>query len=192
MKDKIFMVVFILVLGSFWTTALVVVDSYTKPRIEKYAAEKLRKSILGAFDIPYEGKDIGTIFKGNIEVIEKQGKTVYRTKNEGAVAFKIAGSGSQGPLSGVLALQADLRTIKGITIVSQVETPGLGDRVLEKANLDKFKGKKMVPALRILATGGAAQENEVDGISGATLTCKAFERILNTQSKEYSALLKQE
>ena len=92
MKDKILMVVFILVLGSFWTTALVVVDSYTKPRIEKYAAEKLRKSILGAFDIPYEGKDIGALFKENIEVMEREGKTVYRIREEGAVAFKIAGS----------------------------------------------------------------------------------------------------
>ena len=36
MKDKIFMVVFVLVLGSSWTTALVVVDKYTKPYIEKY------------------------------------------------------------------------------------------------------------------------------------------------------------
>ncbi len=191
MKEKIFMIVFVLVLGSAWTTALVVVDKYTKPYIEKYQAEKLRKSILGAFGISYEGQDIEAIFNENIDAVEKGDKTIYRMKS-GEIAFNISGSGSQGPMSGVMALESDLQTIKGITIVSHVETPGLGDRVLEPTMLETFKGKKIVPQLLILASGTAQKENEVQGITGATLTCKAFEKLINTKSKEYISLVSED
>jgi len=188
MKEKICMIVFVLILGSTWTTALVVVDKYTRPYIEKYQAEKLRKSVLGAFGISYEGQDIEAVFSENVDVIEKGDKTIYRTKS-GAIAFNITGSGSQGPISGVMALESDLKTIKGITIVSHVETPGLGDRVLEKKKLDTFKGKKIVPQLEVIVAGTAEKESEVQGITGATLTSKAFEKLINTESKEYISLV---
>ena len=191
-KEQISMVIFFLILGSFWSTALVFVDNATKPYIEKYQAEKLRKSILGALDIQYEAENIEQVFEANIEVIERDGKEIYRTKAKGEVAFNISGSGSQGPISGVLALESDLKTIKGITIVSHVETPVLGDSVLSWTTLDKFIGKLVVPQIRILPGGGASGNNEVDGITGATLTCKAFEQILNTVSKEYISLISAE
>jgi len=188
-KENILMVVFILLLGSFWTTALVFVDNVTKPIIDKNQNEKLRKSVLTALNIPYEDKEVDEVFKNNIETIEKNDKKVYRDKKTQDIAFSISGSGSQGPIIGVLALKSDLKTIKGITIVSQVETPGLGDRVLAESNLENFKGKYIVPQIKIVAAGSAQDNNEVDGITGATLTCKAFQQILNTVSKEYISLI---
>lgn len=191
MKDRIFMIVFVLILGASWTTALVVVDKYTKPYIEKYQAEKLRKSILGAFGISYEGQETEAVFNENVEALEKGDKTIYRTKT-GDIAFHISGPGSQGPMSGVMALESDLETIKGITIVSHVETPGLGDRVLEEKKLETFKGKKIVPQFLVVVSGTAKKENEVQGVTGATLTSKAFEKLINTKSKEYISLVSED
>ncbi len=188
MKDRIMMIVFVLVLGSVSTTTLVAVDKYTKPVIEKHQEEKLRRSILGALDIPFDADDIDRVYTEAVSVVTKDGKTVYRSKS-GDVAFAVNGPGSQGPISGVLALESDFETIKGITIVSQVETPGLGERVLRKNTLDRFKGKKLIPQISILPSKPAKRDNEVQGISGATLTCKAFESLLNTNLKEYISLL---
>jgi Na+-transporting NADH:ubiquinone oxidoreductase subunit C len=188
MKDRIMMIVFVLVLGSVWTTTLVVVDKYTKPIIRKHQEEKLRRSVLGALGIDFEGKDIDRVYTESVSLISKNGRTVYRSTS-GDVAFAIAGPGSQGPISGVLALMPDLETIKGITIVSQVETPGLGERVLRKNTLDGFIGKKLVPRISILTAKTAHRDNEVQGISGATLTCKAFETLINTNAEEYISLL---
>jgi Na(+)-translocating NADH:ubiquinone oxidoreductase C subunit len=190
MREKVWMVVFVLVLGSAWTTALVGVDRWTAPKIREHELKKLRMSVLGALGIAYEEQDIEEVFLQNVETMEKNGKTVYKSK-DGDVAFRVSGSGVQGPISGVVAMRPDLKTIKGITIVHQEETPGLGDRVLEDKTLDGFKGKSIDPRLRVLASGTAASDNEVQGISGATLTCNAFEKILNGQIREYVSLIAQ-
>ncbi len=188
MKEKVWMVCFVLILGSVWTTALVGVDKLTAPLILKHEKEKLRISVLAALSIPYEADNTEQVFNENVKSVEKDTKKIYRSQ-KGDIAFRVSGNGVQGPISGVVAMQPDLKTIRGITIVHQEETPGLGDRVFEKETLDRFKGKKIEPQLLILSPGKASKENEVDGVSGATLTCKAFEKILNRQINEYISLI---
>jgi Na+-transporting NADH:ubiquinone oxidoreductase subunit C len=96
-----------------------------------------------------------------------------------------------GPIHGIVALLADLKTIKGITIIHQEETPGLGGRIAETDFLDKFKAKKVFPRLIIQPPGKAVAENEVDGITGATLSCKAFEAILNSEIEKYVSVIRE-
>jgi Na+-transporting NADH:ubiquinone oxidoreductase subunit C len=190
MKEKILMIVFVLILGSVLTSALVAVAYYTGPRIERNKVLRLKMSVLGALDVPYTKDSTEEKFSENIEVREIKGTAFYVSQN-GNMAFEIAGSGLWGPISGVLALLPDLKTIKGITITHQEETPGLGGRIAEREYLDRFKDKKVVPELRILAPGKAKEDNEVDGITGATLSSKAFEKILNSESKKYISLIEE-
>ena len=42
------------------------------------------------------------------------------------------------------------------------------------------------PGLRILRGGGARQQNEVDGITGATMTCEKVEAMLNVVIEDLS------
>lgn len=191
MKERILMVVFALILGSVLTSALVAVAYYTGPRIERNKVLKLKMSVLDALDIPYTKDDVEKRFSENVTINEIRGTSFY-VSQDGSIAFEIAGSGLWGPISGVLVLFPDLKTIKGITITHQEETPGLGGRIAERDYLDKFRSKKLVPELRILApdkAGAQAADNEVDGITGATLSSKAFERILNTESQKYIYLI---
>lgn len=188
MKEKILMILFVIVLGSLLTGTLVLVDSYTAPIIEKNEIVKLRTSVLGAMGIPYKELDVNEVFQKNIEVLEKGDEKVYVSK-QGDVAFEFLGSGLWGPIQGILAVLSDLETIKGITIVHQEETPGLGGRIAEKEFLDKFKNKKVMPVIKILTPGKAKEDNEVDGITGATMSASAFEKILNSQSKKYLSLI---
>ena len=90
-----------------------------------------------------------------------------------------------------MAILPDLRTIKGINIVQQEETPGLGGRIAEKDYLAKFKGKILSPGIKIMPVGKAVNENEVDGITGATMTSEAFEELVNSQSRKYLSLIKE-
>ena len=184
MKDTMKMLVFVLVLGAAWTTALVGVDSWTAPLIKAYEEEMVRKSVLETLNIPCEGEDVARVFEENVEKDEIGGKTVFRSK-AGDVVFEIKGAGSQGPISGVMALEKDLTTIKGINIVGNVETPGLGTRVLARENLEKFKGKKFQPRILIVPEGKAGEVYEVDGVTGATLTGNAFQKILNDEREAH-------
>ena len=88
-----------------------------------------------------------------------------------------------------MALEEDRVTIRGVNVVANTETPGLGDRVLADKNMAKFKGKKLKPRLLIVKEGEAKGDNQVDAITGATLTCRALERLLNEAAAVHVPLL---
>ena len=191
MKEKIKMILFVLILGSILSTALVSVDAYTAPLIEKNKVRKLRLSVLKALEIPYSKDEIEQTFLDTVIVKKAEDKEFYVAKTGGNIAFEIYGSGLWGPIHGILALMPDLKTIKGITIIYQEETPGLGGRIAEAEFLDRFKNKEIFPQLLIQSPGKANLNNEVDGITGATLTCKAFEGILNSAITKYVSAIKE-
>ncbi len=113
-----------------------------------------------------------------------------------AVAF--AGPGLWGPIEGYLALDPDMRTIHGITFYKQEETPGLGGEIGAQWFQQQFVGKKIIgpdgkPGIKLVGGGKASGDNEVDAISGATLTSDKVQAMLKkimekiVQSKELPA-----
>jgi Na+-transporting NADH:ubiquinone oxidoreductase subunit C len=78
-----------------------------------------------------------------------------------------------------------MRTIRGITFYEQEETPGLGGEIDSESFRKQFEGKKIVDETGragIVISGGGQKHavNEVDAITGATMTCEKVEAILNT------------
>jgi Na+-transporting NADH:ubiquinone oxidoreductase subunit C len=126
------------------------------------------------------------VFDQNIDVVTRAGKTFYVLKNKD-VAFEFNGSGLWGPIHGVISLLSDLRTIKRIMIIHQEETAGLGGRLAERSYMVNFENKKFAPTIELVNRRKAEKDNEVDGISGATLTSKAFEKLINAQVSQYVA-----
>jgi Na+-transporting NADH:ubiquinone oxidoreductase subunit C len=196
MKKILSTILFVLILGSVLTTALVAVDKLTEEPIARNKALKLQKGILSSLAIEFDEKDKNNIaekFSANIEVIETPGEEpvkFYRSKTSGDIAFKIEGTGVQGTIEATIALSPDLEQVRGLSIVGQEETPGLGGRIVEIDFLNRFKGK-MVTGLAILSPGKAAADNEVDGITGATLTCNALEELLNSEIKKYVVMFRE-
>ena len=93
MKERIIMVVFILILGSVLTTALVVVDNFTAPKIKANEEKRLQVNLLKILDIPFDENDENSIkkaFTENVESITKGDLTYYKSKNND-IAFPIAG-----------------------------------------------------------------------------------------------------
>jgi len=168
----------------------VAVDNYTADRIKKNKEFKVKMRVLDALGIQYTKDSVEGKFSEGVKAREIKGKIFY-VSQDGNISFEISGSGLWGPIQGILAMSSDLETVKGISIVHQEETPGLGGRIAEREFLDTFVGKRISPEIRIRPPGKASGENEVDGITGATLSSKAFERIINDQSKEYIPLFKE-
>lgn len=192
MKEKISIVVFILILGTFLTTVLVAVNQYTTPRVEKNKEMKLKVRVLYVLGVQYtEKEDIEKVFSQNIKTVKNDGGVFYVSNNKD-VAFEFAGPGLWGPIYGVIALHPDLIRIKDIAIIHQEETPGLGGRIAEKAYLSKFKGKRILPRLNMVAQGKATGDNEVDGITGATMSSDALGRLLNSEVQKYLSHIKKE
>jgi len=184
MKEKILALFFILFLGSFLIITLIAVDYYTYPIIENNKELKRKKSILDAFDIPVTIENLEITYAQNISKTEENKKIFYLSPSRD-IAFEFSGMGMWGPISGIIAFESDLKTIIGICIIHQEETPGLGGRVAEKEFLNPFRNKKMSPRIIAVRPGQKSQkENEVDAITGATVTTNAFIDIINNQSKE--------
>ena len=188
MREKISMIVFIIILGTVLTTILVAVDNYTAPLIAHNEDIKQKTSILKTFKIPYNKDDIEQTFLNNVTIQEEADLSYYISK-DGAFAFLFAGSGLWGPIEGVISMNRDMKTVKGIVIIRQEETPGLGSRIAEREYLDRFGDKMFTPNLKMVSEGKSNESNEIDSITGATMSCKAFIAILNDQYKHFSAKL---
>ncbi len=108
---------------------------------------------------------------------------VYQVKEDGEVRsliLPIEGKGLWSTLYGYLALQADSRTVEGITFYEHAETPGLGGEVDNPRWKSLWEGRKAFDdqwqvALRVKkGNAGSVQEDpyQVDGLSGATITSR--------------------
>ncbi len=183
------MIVFIIVLGTILTTSLVGVDTYTRPIIEKNEESKRKASILQAFEIPYYKKEtIEDVFLENIRG-RGSGEKKYYVSKDGMIAFLFTGTGLWGPIEGVLAMDADMKFIKRVEILHQEETPGLGGRIAERAFLTRFNGKMFTPQLNLVPEGKSSAANEIDSITGATMSSEAFIGILNEHYEQFSVIV---
>ena len=152
-----------------------------------HAPDATSKELLDIFE-----KKVGTENVGNLSAhVYREGEKVK------TVAVPFAGPGLWGPVKGYLSLDPDMKTIRGISFYQQEETPGLGGEIASAAFRKQFVGKKIVDAesrfgLRITKPGQASAQNEVDGISGATLTCTKVQTMLNDTVQQVAKELKRD
>ncbi len=100
------------------------------------------------------------------------------------IILPIRGQGLWGLMRGFLSVEGDGNTIVGITYYEHAETPGLGAEVNNPRWQAQWEGKEIfdqedefAPAIH-LTKGGASGENEVDALSGATLTSNGVTNML--------------
>lgn len=109
----------------------------------------------------------------------------YLVKGEGGkvatIVLPIYGKGLWSTLYGYIALEADAKTVKGITFYEHGETPGLGGEVENPKWKSQWPGKVIIdnsgePDLEVTKPGNASADNQVDGLSGATITSAGVEK----------------
>lgn len=180
---------FVVIMGTASATLLVAVNSFTKPLILRNVEIKLKSSVLNVLEIPYDKDNIFTVFDERVK-LKRIGAHIFYTSGDGSVAFEFHGPGLWGSISGIISLEKDFATIRRLSITHQEETPGLGGRIAEDNYLRQFKNKKILPQLIFVPEGRSSKDNEVDAITGATGSSRAFEKLLNESIKEYTVLLK--
>lgn len=117
-----------------------------------------------------------------------------------SIVFPIVGHGIWSTLYGFIALERDLKTVRGFTIYEHGETPGLGGEVDNPRWKSTWKGKQAFDEegnLRIRVIKGnvdASRPNsayQIEGLSGATLTSHGVDAMVRFWLGEngYSALI---
>lgn len=69
-------------------------------------------------------------------------------------------------------------TITGMKVLSQSETPGLGANATQPSFYEQFKDKKIDEALAVVKAA-PSKENEIQAITGATITSNAVATAVN-------------
>jgi len=103
------------------------------------------------------------------------------------VIFPVVGKGLWSTMFGFLAMDSDLRTIRGFTFYEHGETPGLGGEIDNPRWQKKWHGKLafaddgrlMIEVLRgSVEPGDPLEAYRVDGISGATKTTQGVQGLV--------------
>ena len=207
MKRSLHILLYAALLGAICATLLTGASEVLGPYRRANEAAERQRNIVAVLGIEYDAKasreDLAKIYADNIRQATRGELTVYEYVSDGevkAVAVPIAGPGMWGRIEGFLALDADLKTIRGISFYQQEETPGLGGEIAAAcphgdrphADEDKcparfrhqFAGKPVrlgdEIGIRVRPFGQASADNEVDAISGATTTCRKVEAMVNS------------
>ena len=94
-------------------------------------------------------------------------EAIYEISSNGKIYYCISvnSAGFGGDIN-ILATFDKGGSIAGVSVVSHSETPGIGTKVFEESFLAKFRGKNTA--------------DEVDAISGATISSNALKSGINT------------
>lgn len=105
------------------------------------------------------------------------------------VVLPISGYGLWSTLYGFVSLEGDANTIEGLGFYDHGETPGLGGEIDNPRWKQQWIGKEVygeglsVPEIRLVKGGvdanTADREHKVDGLSGATITSRGVEHLVN-------------
>ncbi|SFR41493.1 Na+-transporting NADH:ubiquinone oxidoreductase subunit C [Marinobacter gudaonensis] len=105
------------------------------------------------------------------------------------VVLPIHGYGLWSTLYGFISLEGDLNTIEGLGFYAHAETPGLGGEVDNPRWKQQWTGKELYnedktePQIQLVKGGVSAntpeKEHKVDALSGATLTSRGVQQLVN-------------
>ena len=117
--------------------------------------------------------------------VDKAGKTirysVFEAKTEDQLAgwvVKTAGQGYADKIEMLIGLDPMIEKITGIFVLDQKETPGLGNKIVTDEWRSQFLAKSTAQPLATVK-GKASAGNEIDAITGATISSKAVTDIVN-------------
>lgn len=100
--------------------------------------------------------------------------------NEGNVmgyGVLLEGGGFQGPIKLMVGFNEDGSEITGIEVLENVETPGLGNRIVEEWFKAQFRGT--VPPVEVVKGQKPQNKSQVEAITGATISSKSVANIVN-------------
>jgi len=100
------------------------------------------------------------------------------------------GPGFQDTIKLIYGYDIQSEHIVGMEVLESKETPGLGDKIVKDQDfLDSFKNLSIDPEVLAVKPGTSQNPNEVDTISGATISSKAVIKIINEGNRRWIDLV---
>jgi electron transport complex protein RnfG len=171
-----FPIIFLTLVALISVSLLVGIDSITADKIKRQEAQKVQDMLSEMFP------DMDPLTQ---EELADPPNGIYTIQSDEATigyAFLATGKGYGGDISILVGLE-DETTIKGVTIITQNETPGLGTRIEDSDFTDMFTGMA-IDDVGLTSDGGG-----VDALTGATISSRAVVDAVKAEALEKVALL---
>ncbi len=148
-----------------------------EPKIEENRLREERRAVFSVLsgvadyrviERRIDKKDVVKIFRG----VDGEGRLV-------GYAFIAEGPGFQGIIKMMVGLNVDMKTLSGLKVLEQVETPGLGNKIMEEWFEGQFRGLSIEPKIEYIKNRKPEEPNQIQSITGATITTKAVADIIN-------------
>lgn len=197
-NSNVYTIAYATVLVIIVAILLAVVANVLKPKQDANEALDTKKQILASLNLrDLDNKAAEEAYKSQVTEVtcEKCGLSWYEAQIDGAKKYvlPIKGAGLWGGIWGYIALDEDKNTVFGAFFNHSSETPGLGGEIKTKKFQEQFAGKHILDAngafvgLGVMKAGQTAEGKEqVDAISGATITSKGVETMILTSIQAYA------
>jgi electron transport complex protein RnfG len=185
--------------GALAGLLIVLVNLHTKPIIDKWKAEQLQ---LAVYEVLPGVVRYDTFYLVNDELSaelpagakESEFKRVYVGRDENGettgVAISRGESGFQDVIMVIFGHDPVSGKVSGMKILDSKETPGLGDKIFKDMNfVNQFFAGPETPMLGVKEGTGKGEPNEIDMITGATISSKAVIQIINNALEEWKPIL---
>ena len=161
--------------------ALSLTNRITKDKIAELDEKNSREtmaSLIKADSFTEEGfKDGENEFTYNLAL--KDGEIV-------GYIFKTAEKGYGGDVSVMTAVNVD-GTVKSVAVLDvSNETPGLGQNAAKESYYSQYEGKKS--GISLLKNGADSAKNEVNAVTGATITSTAVNKAVNQALEQFKCV----
>jgi len=165
------------------------------PRIAENKINETRRMVpelvLGAEGVERFLKEKRTldIESERIEVKRENKKifySVFRALENGKMAgwvVKSSGQGYADKIELLIGFDPLMNGITGIFVLEQKETPGLGNKIADERWRSQFVRKGVEKPLKVVKNGASAA-NEIDAITGATISSRSVCSIVNTAADD--------
>ncbi|MBI2565929.1 MAG: FMN-binding protein [Candidatus Schekmanbacteria bacterium] len=180
---------------------LVGVYDVTYPAIQKNRAEAVKKAVFKiygehtkGFEVFLLGSDHKTLQAFDMSGgALPEGSTVFGAVDSSGqlmgYAVPAEGAGFQDTIKILYGYDPTQKRIVGMEVLESKETPGLGDKIGSDAKFRaNFTALSVEPAIQ-LVKGKKSGANEVDAISGATISSDAVVKILNRSLDQWRPIL---
>ena len=202
-NSNIYTFIYMTVVVIIVAVLLAVVSQALAPKQQANILLDKQKQILGALKVDFSQADPAEVYYTLVQdtLRYENGTEVYVANLNGDIKYilPLSGKGLWGGIGGYLALDVDKNTIYGVNFNHESETPGLGAKIVEMPFREQFEGKHIrnaageVVSVAVLKAGKHADgQEQVDAISGATITSSGVSTMLEVNLGEYAEFLNQE
>ena len=177
-------------------SGLALVGAYmiTQPRIARNRAEALGAAIYEVLP-GARNREALSFRQGELAPVEgadadpAAAEAIYAGYDEAGtrVGFAIPaeGPGFQDTIKLIYGYDPARRRIVGMRVLESRETPGLGDKIIkDESFVTNFSDLRVTPEV-VVVKRGRTSDNEVDAISGATISSNAVVKILNESNARW-------